>query len=116
MTTEAESFTVDGYGFVVISGAMSDNKNAVSAKGYSGCRTSRRGKYALARVAAGLTYRDLREKLGCSFATITAADRGVLPKNRHIRAAYLAAIGVVEDQKVRPARQSPPSPSQSVVA
>lgn len=52
-------------------------------------------RYAEARAAANLTYRDLMQQgFGC--CTVRNADRGILPKLPRNRAAYLLAIRAVE--------------------
>jgi hypothetical protein len=72
------------------------NPKATGGKGRHGARATSRTKYARARIGLGLTYQDLRDRLGCSFATVAAADKGALPRHPAIRAAYLAAIGLTE--------------------
>jgi hypothetical protein len=56
-------------------------------------RSSKRTKYARARVKAGLTCRALTA-MGFGMATVANADRGKLPKHPAISAAYLKAIGL----------------------
>lgn len=62
----------------------------------TGASTARRNKYARARVAAGMTYAALR-RLGFGSSTVMAADRGMLPKLKRTRDAYLEAIKLEND-------------------
>lgn len=56
-----------------------------------GARTKQLSCYAMARIRARLSYRDLRRQ-GFGNSTIAKADRGELSKNKHIADAYLKAI------------------------
>ena len=56
--------------------------------------SSRRTKYARARVKAGKTYKALRAELGISFVLIRNADAGKLPTQKVVRESYLRAIGM----------------------
>lgn len=50
-----------------------------------------------ARVQAGLTWRQLAAVARVSNGTIETCERtGRYPANRHVRAAYLAALGLTE--------------------
>lgn len=53
-----------------------------------------------ARLAKGLTWRQLRDQAGVGLATISRCENaGAYPVNRHVRAAYLAALGLSEGKR-----------------
>ena len=62
-----------------------------SKRGSRVARTAKNSKYAKARVAAGITTRELLRQ-GFGSNTINNADNGQLPLRPRNRAAYLAAI------------------------
>lgn len=50
-----------------------------------------------ARVKAGLTWRGLRDAVPVGLATIQRCEKsGQYPRNPHLRAAYLKALGLSE--------------------
>jgi hypothetical protein len=51
-----------------------------------------------ARLAAKLKWRQLAEKADIGLATISRCEKsGKYPTNRHVRAGYLAALGLSEE-------------------
>ncbi len=60
-----------------------------------GPHSARRTQFARARISTGLTFRAL-QKRGYSPATISAAEKGDLPKHPAIRAALLSEVGLAE--------------------